>query len=335
KQGAGFTKTFTVTVKAKPHVNVAPTINGKSITLRQGEKFNNSMLDVTANDQEDGNLTSAVKFEGTVDTAKVGTYEVTATVVDKNGAKASKTFTVQVVAEEAPVLNGKNITITEGDKFDTAMLGLTASDKEDGNLTDSIKIVSNTVNADKAGTYDVVAKVTDSFGKTTTQTFKVTVKAKPVVGWTADSKEFHNAVANEFYSLVNAERAKVGSDAYGISDMCVNAANWKSQDMLKTGKLDHKDANGLNTWGHKEFELVNGENILDTWMMSETGLTQKDAQKLAEQIFNTWMSSAAHRLTMVDKSATEMGFGFAVGNDGIVYATMDVTGTNDSGIDWN
>lgn len=309
--------------KKKEHINIAPTITGKSITLIQGEKFNNSMLDVKANDQEDGNLTSKVKFEGTVDTAKVGTYEVTATVVDKNGAKATKTFTVKVVEEEAPVLNGKNITIAEGDKFDISMLGLTASDKEDGNLTKDIKIVSNNVNADKAGTYDVVAKVTDSFGKTTTQTFKVTVKAKPVEGWTASSQAFHNAVAQKMYSLVNAYRQSKGIAPYEINQECVNAANWKSQDMTKNNYFDHKDLNGKQTWEHAGFENVQQENIAQRSFGKTTNLTKADADRLAEDLFNQWKASAGHNAAMLNDWNTGMGFGFVLTDSGLVNATQD------------
>ena len=73
-----------------------------------------------------------------------------------------------------PVINASNKTVIVGDTFDP-MKGVTATDNEDGNITSSIKITSNTVNTNKVGTYEVVYSVTDSFGETVTKKITVTV----------------------------------------------------------------------------------------------------------------------------------------------------------------
>ncbi|SFB16609.1 glycosyl hydrolase family 18 protein [Clostridium frigidicarnis] len=75
----------------------------------------------------------------------------------------------------APVLNGvSNKTITVGDSFN-ALDGVSAIDREDGDLTKSIK-VSGEVNNKVSGTYKLVYSVTDSKGLTTTKERTVTVK---------------------------------------------------------------------------------------------------------------------------------------------------------------
>ena len=327
KQGASCKREFIVTVKAKPVIpsviNACPEITGHGVEIEQGTKFSVNMLALKATDKEDGDLTDSIKVIGEVNTAKVGTYKVTATVSDKNGAKASKTFTVKVIEEEAPVLNGKNITITEGDKFDTEMLGLTASDKEDGNLTEYIKIVSNNVDVDKAGTYEVVASVSDSFGKTTTKTFKVIVKAKSVVGWTADSKEFHNAVAQKMYSLVNAHRQAHGVKPLGVNQALVNAANWKSRDMTDRNYFDHEDAQGKYTHDIAEFQDATSENIAQRTFDKTTNLTKADADALATALFDQWKKSSGHNAAMLDDTSSEMGFGFVLTDKGLVNATQE------------
>ena len=78
-----------------------------------------------------------------------------------------------------PTISASDKTITVGDKFDS-LKDVTANDKEDGDLTSKIKVISNTVDTKKAGTYEVTYQVTDSQGAAVTRTIKVTVKAAPV-----------------------------------------------------------------------------------------------------------------------------------------------------------
>ena len=77
----------------------------------------------------------------------------------------------------APVIHATDKTIEVGDEYDPKA-GVTAKDAEDGDLTDKIEVVKNTVDTKKAGKYEVTYKVTDSDGATRTKTIKVTVKEK-------------------------------------------------------------------------------------------------------------------------------------------------------------
>ena len=58
------------------------------------------------------------------------------------------------------------------------MKGVTATDAEDGDLTDKIVITKNTVDTSKAGKYTVVYEVTDSHGTRVVRTIYVTVQQK-------------------------------------------------------------------------------------------------------------------------------------------------------------
>ena len=77
----------------------------------------------------------------------------------------------------APVIHATDKTIEVGDEFDPRA-DVTAEDEEDGDITDKIEVVKNTVDTKKAGKYEVTYKVTDSDGATRTKTIKVTVKEK-------------------------------------------------------------------------------------------------------------------------------------------------------------
>lgn len=79
-------------------LNHVPTISASDKTITIGDKFD-PMKDVTANDNEDGDLTSKIKvIRNAIDTKKAGTYEVTYQVTDSQGATATKTVKVTVKA---------------------------------------------------------------------------------------------------------------------------------------------------------------------------------------------------------------------------------------------
>ena len=181
--GATRTKTIIVTVNPKMEVlNEAPVIHATDKTITVGDTFD-PMAGVTATDAEDGNLTTKIEVKkNDVDTTKAGKYEVTYKVTDNQGATCTKTIAVTVnpkmeVLNEAPTIDAADKTITVGDTFDPKA-GVTAKDAEDGDLTDKIEVVKNTVDTKKAGKYEVTYKVTDSDGATRTKTIKVTVKEK-------------------------------------------------------------------------------------------------------------------------------------------------------------
>lgn len=163
-----------------PVKNNAPVINVEdTYTLTKGEDFEYAMLNATATDKEDGDLTDKIVFSGQVNVNKVGEYKVTLTVTDKGGKTATKS--VKVVVENVKTNNKPSIAvdselyITQGDKYDNTMLKATAYDKEDGDLTNKIQISGDKVDTTKLGTYDVVATVTDSKGIPAKLTIKVNV----------------------------------------------------------------------------------------------------------------------------------------------------------------
>ena len=181
--GATRRKTIIVTVNPKMEpMNAAPVIKAEDKTITVGDTFD-PMDGVTAIDAEDGNLTSKIEVKkNDVDTTTPGKYEVTYKVTDSEGASFTKSITVTVnpkmeVLNEAPTIDAADKTITVGDTFDPKA-GVTAKDVEDGDLTDKIEVVKNTVDTKKAGKYEVTYKVTDSDGATRTKTIKVTVKEK-------------------------------------------------------------------------------------------------------------------------------------------------------------
>ena len=90
----------------------------------------------------------------------------------------------------APVLNGlTNKTILINEKFDK-LAGITASDKEDGDLTSKIKVTGE-VDTSKAGEYKLTYSVTDSNGLETNKTIIITVKSKDANNDTYDASKIY------------------------------------------------------------------------------------------------------------------------------------------------
>ncbi len=189
---SGTTNTYGWTISNAPEVNVVlktstainnpPTITAKDQTIIQGTKFN-VLENVTANDQEDGNITSKIKvIKNTVNQDVVGTYEVTYQVTDSKNETVTKTITVTVVKNEKPEIIAEDITLTKNNSFDV-LKGVTAKDKEDGDLTTKIEVIKNNVNVKEVGEYQVTYKVVDSYNQETTKTITVTVEEdnKPVI----------------------------------------------------------------------------------------------------------------------------------------------------------
>ena len=164
-------------------INSAPTITGvKDQTIKVGESFD-PKAGVSANDKEDGDLTSKIEIDGKVDTDKVGEYKLTYTVEDSKGAKATVSATITVVPKiedgivinSAPTITGvKDQTIKVGESFDPKA-GVSANDKEDGDLTSKIEI-DGKVDTDKVGKYKLTYTVKDSKGAKATASATITVE---------------------------------------------------------------------------------------------------------------------------------------------------------------
>ena len=167
-------KTITLTVNA----NKAPVILGvKDHNLMVGDSFD-PREGVTVTD-EDENI--ELQIDSNVSVNIPGEYKVSYTATDSKGKTARAQSKVVVNSNETGINNPPEIYATDkiiklGTAFNP-LDGVTASDKEDGPIT-NIKVIENTVKVNEEGQYKVTYSVEDSTGAITTKTITVTVKGE-------------------------------------------------------------------------------------------------------------------------------------------------------------
>lgn len=196
--------------------NTAPVIAADDVTVKKGASFD-PMAGVTASDAEDGNLTSSVSVTANdVDTSTEGTYHVTYSVTDSDGNTTTKTITVTVSSNNAPVITAADKTLKKGASFNP-MTGVTASDTEDGNVTDKVTVTANDVDTSAVGTYHVTYSVTDSDGNTTTKTITVTVTSNDAPVIVASDQTIKKGKAFDVMAGVSASDLEDGDVTGGIT----------------------------------------------------------------------------------------------------------------------
>ena len=187
------------TVKVIVSRNSVPTIKtslaGNTLTITKGGRYDESMLKLTAYDKEDGDLTSKIQISGDkVDTTRLGTYNVVATVTDSKGIPERLTITVNVVENMEPQITMGNTTmvIEQGDAINRQSileaLKVKAINPEDNSdITNKVDIYGlGSVNVNTPGDYTIKLSVEDEIGGVTGSaleqaTIKVVANQKPVI----------------------------------------------------------------------------------------------------------------------------------------------------------
>ncbi len=221
------------------------TLTGSStIYLEAGVTFTDP--GATAEDDEDGDITSSITTSGTVDTSIEGTYTIVYTVLDSSDNSASATRTITVDDTIAPVISligDATITIEFGTAFTDP--GATATDSIDGDITSSIT-TSGTADSSIAGTYTIVYSVMDSGDNSAsvTRTIVVPDTTAPVIALTGSTINLYvgatftdpgaTASDNEDGNLTSSiitsgsvDTSTVGtySITYSVSDAAGNSAS--------------------------------------------------------------------------------------------------------------
>ena len=172
---SGNTATATRTVTVEDTLAPVIALNGSaSVTVECGGSYTDA--GATATDGCDGSVV-VTDNAASVDPTTAGTYTITYEAVDGAGnAAAAVTRTVTVEDTTDPVLSlvgGATLTLECGGSYTEE--GATATDGCDGDITNSIVIAGDTVDATSPGTYAVTYTVADAAGNSSSTGRLVTV----------------------------------------------------------------------------------------------------------------------------------------------------------------
>ena len=192
----------------------------------------------------------------------------------------SITLSQSVQTNTAPVINASDKSIYVGDSFDPKA-NVTASDAEDGNITNKIVVTENTVNVNAAGTYKVTYSVTDSNNNTVTKSINVVVKENnaPVI----------NASDNTIYVGDNFD-PKTGVTANDVEDgdltnKIVVTENTVNTEVKGTYKVVYSVTDSKNKTTTKEITIeviervtINTDDLdLDDFDLDDLGITERES----------------------------------------------------------
>ena len=133
--------------------------------LETGTSFD-PLADVMAYDLKDGDLKSAVSVtENTVDLTREGEYWITYRVIDSDGFAAERTIWIMVMISEAerPQIQADTLILIVGDPYDP-LAGVTATDPEEGDISDRVKVIETDVNINEPGFYYAYFEVINTKG---------------------------------------------------------------------------------------------------------------------------------------------------------------------------
>lgn len=152
--------TVQMTFKIMPTNETLPTFYKKEWT-----SFDETIAIVDENGLVSGNEKEGITEIGlTIKSGSTIYYQGTATVTVGNP-----------ITNTAPIIHANDKTLSVGDIFNP-LDDVTATDLEDGNVTDAIDVIKNSVDMNHPGIYEVTYEAKDSEGLATEKTITVTVK---------------------------------------------------------------------------------------------------------------------------------------------------------------
>ncbi len=132
-------------------------------------------------------------------------------------------------------------------------------------------------------------------------------------------------VDNLVFDLTNQARRAKGLPPLSRDDELANVARAYSDDMLVRRFFDHTTPDGVTfdkriSAHYPHWIYAVGENI---WFAS--GYNPGNAQKLAKEIIDDWMSSPGHRENLLDPGYTHLGVGVSARHH-TIRATQEFVG---------
>ncbi len=294
------TSELTITIRVEDIV--APTISGpETIQATTNTHIDTttimSLFTVSDNYDSDEDIEDGFELYSdsyTLNSGKIGTYDVVYKCVDSSGNTTFKNVAVSVIDDTKPLIYGNNSYVKSCSstlKLSNIMNSLTANDNCDGDLSKNITVKSDNYskNSDKAGEYKIVFTVTDSSGNTSndfTVTIKITDDIFPV--FYVDSSfininQYNSMTRDEIVAFLISTDAIDGNNMQNVSFIVDNYSGHESEvgEHNVSLKVTYKD--GKESYLGITMNVIGDgiENIVDNKKEESLSLFQKIAVLLA------------------------------------------------------
>ena len=241
--------------------------------------------------EKDNKKTTDITVLSNLNVNKAGVYVITYTLNIDDTRKERLYRIITVYDDEKPVikLNGDtNITLEYNQNY--VEPGFIATDNLDGDITDKVKVINN-VNKKKAGTYDIIYKVSDVNKNKVSVTRSIIVKEKKIV-----KKEETKPDIKEVDGITYVDGILIVNKKYGLPKDYNPGVNEEANKALKLMQSDAKSMN-LN------LALVSGYRSYETQEKLYNKYVKKDGEKIA----STYSAMPGH-------SEHQTGLAFDVGS---------------------
>lgn len=157
------------------------------------------------------------------------------------------------------------------------------------------------------------------------QAFAPTAPSKAEPALPPPGVKYLKNVEDLVLDLTNQTRQAKGLAPLTKDDELRQVARTYSNDMLVRRFFDHTTPDGVSfheriTTHYHHWVRFTGENIWSAW-----GYNPGNAQKLAKEIVDDWLSSPDHRANMLDPDFTHLGVGVSA-RQGTILATQEFVG---------
>ena len=289
-----YTVTYTATDKAgnqakvlrNVHIIPLPDTTPPVITLKGDNplKLDTTQLylepGATANDNIDGNITSKISITPALNgQLQAGSHTVTYSVKDKAGNEANIIRKVIVVLKTnqnpfIELLGDNPLLLNQGSDY--VEPGYLGRDREDGNITNKIKIISNTVNSAVAGEYEVKYRLTDSGGITVEAVRKVQVVAtqagnhKPVITLIGSSP-----IKLKLHGIYNEQGARANDTEDGDISNKIQITSTVNVDKVGTYSVTYSVKDSQGAISRQQRTVIIENSIVGTISGTASGISLK------------------------------------------------------------
>lgn len=141
--------------------------------------FRSNLLVTDNYDDAEDIIINVLSNNYTANKAVPGTYEIVYRAIDTSSNYRDITITVNVIDDVGPVITGDsnfNVPLSPKPALSTILAQFSATDAIDGNVTDSLEVITDNYSAATApGIYSVTIRFTDESGNATNRTFTISV----------------------------------------------------------------------------------------------------------------------------------------------------------------